>query len=95
MPRGTPALTGVLSTWGPVSWGRGLLTPRAKGVPLTGCRPPLPLPTQETYGEYDYDDGYSTAYDKQNHDSYENSYSAPAQSGADYYNYGHGLNEET
>lgn len=27
----------------------------------------------------DYDDGYGTAYDEQSYDSYDNSYSAPAQ----------------
>ncbi|XP_027629080.1 KH domain-containing, RNA-binding, signal transduction-associated protein 3 [Tupaia chinensis] len=95
VPRGTPAPRGVLSTRGPVSRGRGLLTPRARGAPPTGYRPPPPPPTQETYGEYDYDDGYGTAYDDQSYDSYDNSYSTPAQSGADYYDYGHGLSEET
>ncbi|XP_032466171.1 KH domain-containing, RNA-binding, signal transduction-associated protein 3 isoform X1 [Phocoena sinus] len=95
VPRGTPTSRGILSTRGPVSRGRGLLTPRARGVPPTGYRPPPPPPTQETYGDYDYDDGYGTAYDEQSYDSYDNSYSAPAQSGADYYDYGHGLSEET
>ncbi|XP_012662501.1 KH domain-containing, RNA-binding, signal transduction-associated protein 3 [Otolemur garnettii] len=95
VPRGTPAPRGVLSTRGPVSRGRGLLTPRARGAPPTGYRPPPPPPTQETYGDYDYDDGYGTAYDEQSYDSYDNSYSTPAQSGADYYDYGHGLSEET
>uniref|UniRef100_A0A8D1JUR0 K Homology domain-containing protein n=1 Tax=Sus scrofa TaxID=9823 RepID=A0A8D1JUR0_PIG len=79
VPRGTAASRGVLSTRGPVSRGRGLLTPRARGVPPTGYRPPPPPPTQETYGDYDYDDGYGTAYDEQSYDSYDNSYSAPAQ----------------
>ncbi|XP_040350416.1 KH domain-containing, RNA-binding, signal transduction-associated protein 3 isoform X1 [Herpailurus yagouaroundi] len=79
VPRGTPASRGVLSTRGPVSRGRGLLTPRARGVPPTGYRPPPPPPTQETYGDYDYDDGYGTAYDEQSYDSYDNSYSTPAQ----------------
>ena len=27
----------------------------------------------------DYDDGYGTAYDEQSYDSYDNSYSTPAQ----------------
>ncbi|XP_074209224.1 KH domain-containing, RNA-binding, signal transduction-associated protein 3 isoform X1 [Camelus bactrianus] len=93
-PRGTPASRGVLSARGPVSRGRGLLTPRARGAPPTGYRPPPPPPAPETYGDYDYDDGYGTAYDEQSYDSYENSYSTPAQSGADYYDYGHGLSEE-
>ncbi|KAM9198570.1 KH domain-containing, RNA-binding, signal transduction-associated protein 3 isoform 3-T3 [Dugong dugon] len=95
VPRGTPTPRGVLSSRGPVSRGRGLLTPRARGVPPTGYRPPPPPPAQETYGEYDYDDGYGTAYDEQSYDSYDNSYSTPAQSGTDYYDYGHGLSEET
>ncbi|XP_035887341.1 KH domain-containing, RNA-binding, signal transduction-associated protein 3 isoform X3 [Phyllostomus discolor] len=95
-PRGTPASRGVLATRGPVSRGRGLLTPRARGVPPTGYRPPPPPPTQETYGDYDYDDGYGATYDDQSYDSYDNSYSTPAQSSsADYYDYGHGLSDET
>ncbi|XP_036293418.1 KH domain-containing, RNA-binding, signal transduction-associated protein 3 isoform X1 [Pipistrellus kuhlii] len=94
-PRGASASRGVLSTRGLVSRGRGLLTPRARGVPPSGYRPPPPPPTQDTYGDYDYDDGYGTAYDEQNYDSYDNSYSTPAQSGADYYDYGHGLSDET
>uniref|UniRef100_A0A674K162 KH RNA binding domain containing, signal transduction associated 3 n=1 Tax=Terrapene triunguis TaxID=2587831 RepID=A0A674K162_9SAUR len=43
----------------------------------------------------EYDDGYGTAYDEQGYDSYDNSYSTQAQSGTDYYDYGHGLSEET
>ncbi|XP_058132066.1 KH domain-containing, RNA-binding, signal transduction-associated protein 3 isoform X3 [Dasypus novemcinctus] len=116
VPRGTPASRGVLPSRGPGSRGRGLLTPRARGVPSTGYRPPPPPPAQEAYGDYDYEDGYGTAYDEQSYESYDNSYSTPAQSacfemyqrgkcpqvvqhevfsGADYYDYGHGLNEET
>ncbi|XP_037699587.1 KH domain-containing, RNA-binding, signal transduction-associated protein 3-like [Choloepus didactylus] len=94
-PRGTAAPRGVLPARGPVSRGRGLLPARARGVPSAGYRPPPPPPAQETYGEYDYDDGYGTAYDEQSYDSYDNSYSTSVQSGADYYDYGHGLNEET
>ncbi|MBV96297.1 KH domain-containing, RNA-binding, signal transduction-associated protein 3, partial [Eschrichtius robustus] len=52
VPRGTPTSRGVLSTRGPVSRGRGLLTPRARGVPPAGYRPPPPPPTQETYRDY-------------------------------------------
>uniref|UniRef100_A0A8D2B256 Uncharacterized protein n=1 Tax=Sciurus vulgaris TaxID=55149 RepID=A0A8D2B256_SCIVU len=37
----------------------------------------------------------NTAYDEQNYDSYEDSYSAPAQCGTDYYNYGYRLSEQT
>uniref|UniRef100_A0A2K5C341 KH RNA binding domain containing, signal transduction associated 3 n=1 Tax=Aotus nancymaae TaxID=37293 RepID=A0A2K5C341_AOTNA len=83
VPRGTPTPRGVLSSRGPVSRGRGLLTPRARGVPPTGYRPPPPPPnTRDLWRICNYD-------------SYDNSYSTPAQSGADYYDYGHGLSEET
>nr|XP_032647011.1 KH domain-containing, RNA-binding, signal transduction-associated protein 3-like [Chelonoidis abingdonii] len=96
VPRGAPAPRGVPPSRGPVSRARGLLAPRARGVPLpAGYRPLPPPPAQETYGEYEYDDGYGTAYDEQGYDSYDNSYSTQAQSGTDYYDYGHGLNEET
>uniref|UniRef100_A0A6I8NKF3 KH RNA binding domain containing, signal transduction associated 3 n=1 Tax=Ornithorhynchus anatinus TaxID=9258 RepID=A0A6I8NKF3_ORNAN len=96
VPRGGPAPRGVPPNRGPVSRGRGLLTPRARGAPPpAGYRPPPPPSASETYGEYEYDDGYGTAYDEQSYDSYDNSYSTPAQSGTDYYDYGHGLSEET
>ncbi|CAM5107966.1 KH domain-containing, RNA-binding, signal transduction-associated protein 3 isoform X1 [Chelonia mydas] len=96
VPRGAPAPRGVPPSRGPVSRGRGLLAPRARGVPPpAGYRPLPPPPAQETYGEYEYDDGYGTAYDEQGYDSYDNSYSTQAQSGTDYYDYGHGLSEET
>ncbi|KAJ8784952.1 hypothetical protein J1605_007508 [Eschrichtius robustus] len=42
---------------------------------LTRCD----LPPQASVSA-DYDDGYGTAYDEQSYDSYDNSYSAPAQS---------------
>uniref|UniRef100_A0A8C4KPV6 KH RNA binding domain containing, signal transduction associated 3 n=1 Tax=Dromaius novaehollandiae TaxID=8790 RepID=A0A8C4KPV6_DRONO len=96
VPRGAPAPRGVPPSRGPVSRSRGLLAPRTRGVPPpAGYRPLPPPPAQDTYGEYEYDDGYGTAYDEQSYDSYDNSYSTQAQSGADYYDYGHGLSEET
>uniref|UniRef100_A0A8C5SKY0 KH RNA binding domain containing, signal transduction associated 3 n=1 Tax=Laticauda laticaudata TaxID=8630 RepID=A0A8C5SKY0_LATLA len=96
IPRGAPAPRGVPSGRGPVSRGRSLITPRARGVPPSaGYRPLPPLPAQDTYGEYEYDDGYGTSYDEQSYDSYDNSYSTSAQSGGDYYDYAHGLNDET
>ncbi|XP_077023864.1 KH domain-containing, RNA-binding, signal transduction-associated protein 3 [Tamandua tetradactyla] len=95
VPRGTAATRGVLPTRGTGSRGRGLLPPRARGVSAAGCRPLPPPPTRETYGEYDYDDGYGAAYDDPSYDPYDAGYSAPAQSGTDYYDYGHGLSEET
>uniref|UniRef100_A0A8C6YJ17 KH RNA binding domain containing, signal transduction associated 3 n=1 Tax=Naja naja TaxID=35670 RepID=A0A8C6YJ17_NAJNA len=96
IPRGAPAPRGVPSGRGPVSRGRSLITPRARGVPPSaGYRPLPPLPAQDTYGEYEYDDGYGTSYDEQSYDSYDNSYSTSAQSGGDYYDYAHGLNDDT
>uniref|UniRef100_A0A493T3G5 KH RNA binding domain containing, signal transduction associated 3 n=1 Tax=Anas platyrhynchos platyrhynchos TaxID=8840 RepID=A0A493T3G5_ANAPP len=80
VPRGAPAPRGVPPSRGPVSRSRGLLAPRARGVPPpAGYRPLPPPPAQETYGEYEYDDGYGTAYDEQSYDSYDNSYSTQAQ----------------
>ncbi|KAK9403022.1 KH domain-containing RNA-binding signal transduction-associated protein 3 [Crotalus adamanteus] len=95
IPRGAPAPRGVPSGRGPISRGRSLITPRARGVPPSaGYRPLPPLPAQDTYGEYEYDDGYGTSYDEQSYDSYDNSYNTSAQS-SDYYDYAHGLNDET
>uniref|UniRef100_A0A674HNI9 KH RNA binding domain containing, signal transduction associated 3 n=1 Tax=Taeniopygia guttata TaxID=59729 RepID=A0A674HNI9_TAEGU len=80
VPRGAPAPRGVPPSRGPVSRSRGLLAPRARGVPPpAGYRPLPPPPAQETYGEYEYDDGYGAAYDEQSYDSYDNSYSTQAQ----------------
>ncbi|NXL83240.1 KHDR3 protein, partial [Alectura lathami] len=80
VPRGAPAPRGVPPSRGPVSRSRGLLAPRTRGVPPpAGYRPLPPPPAQETYGEYEYDDGYGTAYDEQSYDSYDNSYSTQAQ----------------
>ncbi|XP_062836074.1 KH domain-containing, RNA-binding, signal transduction-associated protein 3 isoform X2 [Anolis carolinensis] len=96
IPRGAPAPRGIPPGRGPISRGRGLLTPRARGVPPSaGYRPLPPPPAQDTYGEYEYDDGYGTSYDEQSYDSYDNSYNASAQSGTDYYDYAHGLGDET
>ncbi|XP_042318358.1 KH domain-containing, RNA-binding, signal transduction-associated protein 3 isoform X2 [Sceloporus undulatus] len=96
VPRGAPAPRGIPPGRGPITRGRGLLTPRARGVPPSaGYRPLPPPPSQDTYGEYDYDDGYGTSYDEQSYDSYDNSYNTSAQSGADYYDYAHGLSDET
>uniref|UniRef100_G1P1J9 KH RNA binding domain containing, signal transduction associated 3 n=1 Tax=Myotis lucifugus TaxID=59463 RepID=G1P1J9_MYOLU len=95
-PRGASASRGVLSTRGLVSRGRGLLTPRARGVPPTGYRPPPPPPTQEAYGDYNVDDGEYREVARESHiDSIDNSCPSPPCSGADYYDYGHGLSDET
>ncbi|KAL2308644.1 hypothetical protein Nmel_001703, partial [Mimus melanotis] len=53
VPRGAPAPRGVPPSRGPVSRSRGLLAPRARGVPPpAGYRPLPPPPAQDTYGEY-------------------------------------------
>ncbi|XP_030075352.1 KH domain-containing, RNA-binding, signal transduction-associated protein 3 [Microcaecilia unicolor] len=93
-PRGASASRGgVPPTRGPVTRGRGILTPRARGAPPpAGYRPPPP--TQTPYGDYEYDDGYGTAYDEPSYDSYDNSYNTRTQSDADYYDYGHGIDED-
>ncbi|KAK6323873.1 hypothetical protein J4Q44_G00062120 [Coregonus suidteri] len=73
---------------------RGVPAPRARGAPPpAGYRPP-PV-AQDTYGEYEYDDGYGTAYDDQGYDSYDNSYSNQGQNSDDYYEYGHDNGEES
>ncbi|KAM8967446.1 KH domain-containing, RNA-binding, signal transduction-associated protein 3 [Pelodytes ibericus] len=94
VPRGAPAPRGVNPARGSSTRARGLISTRARGIPPpAGYRPPPP--TQDTYGEYDYDDGYGTAYDEQSYDSYDNNYNSQGQNSADYYDYGHGLGEES
>lgn len=62
---------------------------RARGAPsATGYRPAPPI-VQDTYGEYEYDDGYGTSYDEQGYESYDNNYSNQGQNSEDYYEYGH------
>ncbi|XP_066435163.1 KH domain-containing, RNA-binding, signal transduction-associated protein 3 isoform X3 [Eleutherodactylus coqui] len=94
VPRGAPAPRGVTPARVPSTRARGLLATRTRGIPHpAGYRPPPPA--QDTYGEYDYDDGYGTAYDDPSYDSYDNSYNSQVQSTGDYYDYGHGLGEES
>ncbi|OCT77198.1 KH domain-containing, RNA-binding, signal transduction-associated protein 3 [Xenopus laevis] len=94
VPRGAPAPRGVTPARVSSARARGLVATRARGIPPpAGYRPPPPV--QDTYGEYDYDDGYGTAYDEQSYDSYDNNYNSQGQSTADYYDYGHGLGEDS
>ncbi|XP_043934473.1 KH domain-containing, RNA-binding, signal transduction-associated protein 3 [Protopterus annectens] len=93
IPRGAPAPRGVPPGRAPVGRGRGHPPPRARAA-LAGYRPPPPPPVQEAYDDYEYDDGYGTAYDDQGYESYNNSYSAQAQSDSDYYEYGHAAEED-
>ncbi|XP_042166519.1 KH domain-containing, RNA-binding, signal transduction-associated protein 3 isoform X1 [Oncorhynchus tshawytscha] len=94
VPRGA-APRGAPPSRVPSARGRGVPAPRARGAPPSaGYRPPPPL-AQDTYGEYEYDDGYGTAYDDQGYDSYDNSYSNQGQNSDDYYEYGHDNGEES
>uniref|UniRef100_A0A4W3K464 KH domain-containing, RNA-binding, signal transduction-associated protein 1 n=1 Tax=Callorhinchus milii TaxID=7868 RepID=A0A4W3K464_CALMI len=69
---------------------RGAPTTRARGAPTAYRQPLHAPPTQETYDEYVYDDGYA----EQNYDSYENYYEQ-SQGDAEYFDYGHGEAQET
>ncbi|XP_048058956.1 KH domain-containing, RNA-binding, signal transduction-associated protein 3 isoform X2 [Megalobrama amblycephala] len=81
VPRGV-APRGAPPSRVPSSRGRGVPSQRARGAPPPpGYRPPPPA-VQDTYGEYEYDDGYGTAYDDQGYDSYDNNYSNQAQNNA-------------
>ncbi|XP_072303850.1 KH domain-containing, RNA-binding, signal transduction-associated protein 3-like isoform X2 [Eucyclogobius newberryi] len=63
---------------------------RARGAPPAAGYRPAPAPAvQDTYGEYEYDDGYGTSYDEQGYESYDNNYSDQGQNSEDYYEYGH------
>ncbi|XP_068189622.1 KH domain-containing, RNA-binding, signal transduction-associated protein 3 isoform X2 [Antennarius striatus] len=86
VPRGA-APRGAPPSRAPSSRGRGVQ--RARGAPPTvGYRPAPPI-VQDTYGEYEYDDGYGTSYDDQVYESYDSNYSNQGQNSDDYYEYGH------
>ncbi|XP_075305961.1 KH domain-containing, RNA-binding, signal transduction-associated protein 3 isoform X3 [Odontesthes bonariensis] len=85
VPRGA-APRGAPPSRAPSSRGRGVQ--RARGAPpAAGYRPAPPI-VQDTYGEYEYDDGYGTAYDDQGYESYDNNYTNQGQNSDDYYEYG-------
>ncbi|XP_052389337.1 KH domain-containing, RNA-binding, signal transduction-associated protein 3 [Carassius gibelio] len=94
VPRGV-APRGAPPSRVPSSRVRGVPCKRARGAPPPpGYRPPPPV-VQDTYGEYDYDDGYGTAYDEQGYDSYDNNYNNQAPNSDDYYEYSHGISGES
>ncbi|XP_056597531.1 KH domain-containing, RNA-binding, signal transduction-associated protein 3 isoform X2 [Triplophysa dalaica] len=94
VPRGA-APRGAPPSRVPSSRARGVPSQRARGAPPpAGYRPPPPA-VQDTYSEYEYDDGYGTAYDDLGYDSYDNSYSNQAQNAEDYYEYSHGMSGES
>ncbi|RXN34621.1 KH domain- RNA- signal transduction-associated 3 [Labeo rohita] len=93
VPRGV-APRGAPPSRVPSSRVRGVPSQRARGAPPPpGYRPPPPV-VQDTYGEYEYDDGYGTAYDDQGYDSYDNNYNNQAPNSDDYYEYSHGISGE-
>ncbi|XP_054992290.1 KH domain-containing, RNA-binding, signal transduction-associated protein 2 isoform X2 [Sorex araneus] len=90
-PRGTTVTRGALPV-PPVA--RGVPTPRSRGAPaVPGYRAPPP-PAHEAYEEYGYDDGYGGEYDDQTYEAYDNSYATQTQSVPEYYDYGHGVNDD-
>ncbi|XP_016107739.1 KH domain-containing, RNA-binding, signal transduction-associated protein 3-like [Sinocyclocheilus grahami] len=94
VPRGV-APRGAPPSRVPSSRVRGVPSQRARGAPPPpGYRPPPPV-VQDTYGEYEYDDGYGTAYDDQGYDSYDNNYNNQAPNSDDYYEYSHGISGES
>ncbi|XP_029514282.1 KH domain-containing, RNA-binding, signal transduction-associated protein 3-like isoform X1 [Oncorhynchus nerka] len=91
VPRGA-APRGAPPSRVPSARGRGVPAQRTRGAPPR--RPPPPV-VQDTYGEYEYDDGYGTAYDDQGYDSYDTSYSNQGQNSDHYYEYGQDNGEES
>ncbi|XP_051503591.1 KH domain-containing, RNA-binding, signal transduction-associated protein 2-like isoform X2 [Myxocyprinus asiaticus] len=92
-PRGTGGTRTFLST---LALARGVSAPRARGTPGTpGYRPLLLQATHKSYDDYGYDDGYDGEYDNQSYEAYDDNYSNQSKSVSEYYEYGHGNNDET
>ncbi|XP_073425506.1 KH domain-containing, RNA-binding, signal transduction-associated protein 2 [Dendrobates tinctorius] len=90
VPRSSP-ISRVALSLPPVA--RGVAVARTRGVPAApGFR--APPPAIETYDDYGYDDGFGEDYDEQSYEDYENSYPTQPQSVPEYYDYGHGTNDE-
>ncbi|XP_077146105.1 KH domain-containing, RNA-binding, signal transduction-associated protein 2 isoform X2 [Ranitomeya variabilis] len=90
VPRSSPVSRGALPL-PPVA--RGVAVARARGVPAApGYR--APPPALDTYDDYGYDDGFGEDYDEQSYEDYENSYPTQPQSVPEYFDYGHGTNDE-
>ncbi|KAM9824373.1 KH domain-containing, RNA-binding, signal transduction-associated protein 3 [Neosynchiropus ocellatus] len=87
VPRGA-APRGAPPNRTPFSRGRG--AQRARVAPPTAGFRPTPTIVQETYGEYEYEDGYSATYVDQGYETFENNYSDQGQNSDNYYEYGNG-----
>ncbi|KAL0964646.1 hypothetical protein UPYG_G00326970 [Umbra pygmaea] len=91
-PRGA---AGTRSAAPQATLGRGIAAPRARGTTGTSAyRPPLIPVTHESYDDYGYDDGYDGEYDDESYDAYEDNYSNQSKSISEYYEYGHGTNDD-
>ncbi|XP_067093025.1 KH domain-containing, RNA-binding, signal transduction-associated protein 2 isoform X2 [Osmerus mordax] len=93
VPRGSGVTRSALPS---ASLSRGVPAPRARATPGNpGYRPSLLPLTHDAYEDYGYDDGYDGEYDDQSYDTYEENYSSQSKSISEYYEYGHGSNDET
>ncbi|XP_046885256.1 KH domain-containing, RNA-binding, signal transduction-associated protein 2 [Hypomesus transpacificus] len=93
VPRGSGVTRSALPS---ASLSRGVPAPRARATPGNpGYRPSLLPLTHDAYEDYGYDDGYDGEYDNQSYDTYEENYSSQSKSISEYYEYGHGSNDET
>ncbi|XP_063772813.1 KH domain-containing, RNA-binding, signal transduction-associated protein 2 isoform X2 [Pseudophryne corroboree] len=90
VPRGSPVSRGAVPL-PPAT--RGIPAARARGAPTVSGYRASP-PTLEPYDDYGYDDGFGDDFDDQNYEDYEDSYTVQPQSVPEYYDYGHGTNEE-
>ncbi|XP_049337554.1 KH domain-containing, RNA-binding, signal transduction-associated protein 2 isoform X5 [Astyanax mexicanus] len=74
---------------------RGVTASRTRGTPGTpGYRAPLLQATHENYDDYAYDDGYDGEYDDQSYEGYDDNYNNQSKSVSEYYEYGHGTNDD-
>ncbi|XP_073776081.1 KH domain-containing, RNA-binding, signal transduction-associated protein 2 isoform X2 [Danio rerio] len=94
--RGAAAPRGTVSSRTSVPTpARGVSAPRTRGTAGTpGYRAPSLQATHKTYEDYGYDDGYDGEYDDQSYESYDDNYSNQSKSVSEYYEYGHGNNDE-
>ncbi|XP_016390162.1 KH domain-containing, RNA-binding, signal transduction-associated protein 2-like [Sinocyclocheilus rhinocerous] len=94
-PRGT---VGTRTSVPTPTLARGVSAPRARGTTGTpGYRAPLLQATHKSYDDYGYDDGYDGEYDDQSYEGYDDNYSnkcTKQKSVSEYYEYGHGNNDE-
>ncbi|XP_051771781.1 KH domain-containing, RNA-binding, signal transduction-associated protein 2 isoform X2 [Ctenopharyngodon idella] len=92
-PRGT---VGTRTSVPTPTLARGVSATRTRGTTGTpGYRASLLQATHKSYDDYGYDDGYDGEYDDQSYEGYDDNYSNQSKSVSEYYEYGHGNNDET